>query len=347
MKKIIVIKIFIALVFFEVFAHAQSTKSQYVIANKIPVTGDDWWDYLTMDEASGRLFISHGTQVQVLDVKNGTIAGIIPDTKGVHGIALAPDLNKGFTSNGRDTSVTVFNLQTFAVITKTKVTGVGPDAIVYDAFTHRVFTFNGRTNNSTVIDANTNQVIGTIALDGGPEFSVSDGQGKLFVNIEDKSEVCQINPSTMKVEQTWTVSPGESPSGLAMDKINHRLFIVCDNKLMVIMDSQTGKIITTLPIGERVDGCAFDPTLKRAYSSNGDGTLTVVQEENENKFSVLENVPTQRGARTIAINTKTHHLYLPTAEYLSAPAATADNPHPRPPIKPNSFVVLDVKPVKD
>lgn len=341
------IKVFIALVCFELFVHAQATKSQYTIANKIPVAGDDWWDYLTMDESTGRLFISHGIQVQVLDVEKRTVIGAIPDTRGVHGIALAQDLNKGFTSNGRDTSVTVFNLQTLSVIRKIKVTGANPDAILYDPFMHRVFTFNGGSSNSTVIDANTNEVIGTIELDGKPEFAVIDEQGRVFVNIEDKSEVSRLNPSTMSVEKTWKVSPGEEPSGLAIDKVSHRLFIVCDNKLMVIMDAQNGNIITTLPIGERVDGCAFDPVLKRAYSSNGEGTLTVVQEENENKFSLIENVPTQKGARTIAVDAKTHHLYLPAAEYLPTPAATTENPHPRPPIKPNSFVVLDVKPVKD
>ncbi|HYV93306.1 MAG TPA: YncE family protein [Chitinophagales bacterium] len=344
MKKIIII-IFILLIAIKGLLQAQTTKSQYKIVNTFHIDGDDWWDYLTMDEATERLFISHGTQVQVLDVNKGKVIGTIPDTKGVHGIALAPDLNKGFTSNGSDSSVTVFNLTTLAVSKKIKVTGTGPDAILYDPFTHRVFTFNGRSSNVTVIDANKNKVIGTIPLDGKPEFAVTDGQGKLFVNIEDKIEVSLINPSTMKVEQTWSLGLCESPSGMAMDKVNHLLFIVCDNKLMTIMNSQTGKVIRRLPIGEHPDGCAFDPVLMRAYSSNGDGTLTVVQEEAANKFSVLENITTQKGARTITLDLKTHHLYLSAAEYLPAPAPTTDNPNPRPAIKPDTFVVIEIEPV--
>ena len=324
---------------------AQTTASKYKIVNTFHIDGDDWWDYLTMDETTGRLFISHGTQVQVLDVNKGKVIETIRDTKGVHGIALAPDLNRGFTSNGGDTTVTVFNLDKLKVIKKIKVTGANPDAILYDPFTHYVFTFNGRGNNATVIDANKNEVIGTIPLDGKPEFAVSDGKGKIFVNIEDKDEVCVINASTRKVENTWTLGVCDSPSGMAMDKVNHLLFIVCDNKLMTIINSQLGKIMRRVSIGERVDGCAFDPVLMCVYSSNGDGTLTVVQEESTNTFTVLENVKTQKGARTIALDSKTHHLYLPAAEYLPAPAATKDNPNPRPPIKPGSFVVLDLVPV--
>jgi YVTN family beta-propeller protein len=344
MKKICCIIFFGFLIICPVLSQAQLAKSQYKIGNKISLPGDDGWDYLTVDEPTGRLFVSHGTQMQVVDLKTGKLLGTIPDTKGIHGIALAPDLNKGFTSNGRDSSVTVFNLQTLLVITKIKVTGANPDAIVYDSLTHRVFTFNGKSNNSTVIDATTNRVIGTIALDGKPEFSVSDGQGSLFVNIEDKSEVSWIDPVTMKVKETWSLSPGQEPSGMALDKVNHLLFCVCDNKLMVIMNSENGTVLTTVPIGEHVDGCAFDPVLRRAYSSNGEGTMTVIQEENNNKFSVVENVPTQKGARTIALDKKTHHIYLPTAEYLPAPPATSENPNPRPPVKPGTFIVLDVVP---
>jgi YVTN family beta-propeller protein len=345
MAKICFIIAFSFLIAGHVALHAQTVKSQYKIGKKISLPGDDGWDYVTVDEPTGRLFISHGTQMQVVDSKTGKLLGTIPDTKGIHGIALATDLRKGFTSNGRDSSVTVFNLQTLLVITKIKVTGANPDAIVYDSFTHRVFTFNGRSNNSTVIDATTNQVIGTIVLDGKPEFSVSDGQGNLYVNIEDKSEVSRIDPASMKVKETWSLSPGEEPSGMALDKINHRLFCVCDNKLMVVVNSENGKVITSLPIGEGVDGCAFDPELKCVYSSNGEGTMTVILEENNNKFRVLENVATQKGARTIALDKKTHHIYLPTAEYLTTPPATTENPHPRPPIKPGTFVVLDVVPI--
>lgn len=326
--------------------NAQTNSSEYKIVNKFQIEGDGGWDYLTADDSTGRLFISHGTIVQVVDSKTGKLLGTIPDTKGVHGIAVANDLNKGFISNGRDSSVTIFDLKTLATITKINVTGKNPDAILYDKLTHRVFTFNGRTSNVTVIDATTNKVIGTIVVEGKPEFSVTDGKGKIYVNIEDKSMIDVINSNTLKVEQHWSIAPGEEPSGLALDNENHRLFSVCSNKLMVVVDAQTGKVITTLPIGDRVDGAAFDPVKKRAYSSNGDGTLTVVQEENKNQFKVLENIATQKGARTIAIDKKTHHVFLPTAEFGPAPEATKDNPRPRPTIKPNSFVVLDIAPLK-
>jgi YVTN family beta-propeller protein len=283
--------------------------------------------------------------VQVLDVKTGKTLATIPDTKGVHGIALAKDLNKGFISDGKDTAVTVFDLKTFKTTDKIKVTGANPDAILFDPFTHRIFTFNGRGNNATVIDAGTNKVIGTIPLAGKPEFAVTDGKGKVYVNIEDLSKICQINPKTMTVEQTWPIAPGEGPSGLALDNQTHRLFSVCD-KLMVVVDALTGKVITSLPIGDRVDGVAFDPATKCAYSSNGDGTMTVVKEVNENTFKVLENVATQKGARTITIDKSTHKIYLPTAQFGDTPEATKENPHPRPAIKPGSFVILEVEAVK-
>jgi DNA-binding beta-propeller fold protein YncE len=270
----------------------------------------------------------------------------VSDLKGVHGIAVAGDLNKGFISNGKDSSVTIFDLQTFKTLAKVQITGKNPDAILYDPFTHRVFTFNGRTSNSTVLDAKTNAVLGTIALDGKPEFSVSDGNGKVYVNIEDKSEVCMINPTTMKVEHTWPIKPGEEPSGLALDAKNHRLFMVCDNKKMIVMDSETGKVVADLLIGEGPDGVAFDPGNERAYSANGDGTMTVVEGKNGANYKVLENVATQKGARTIAVDSKTHHLYMPTCEFDAAPAPTKDNPKPRPARKKGSFTILDVETLK-
>ena len=321
------------------------TKSEYKIANKFSLSGDAGWDYLITDDATGRLFVSHGTMVHVVDVKTGKTIATISDLKGVHGIAIASEFNKGFITTGKDSGVTVFDLTTYAVTAKVKVTGANPDAVLYDAFSKKVFVYNGRTSNATVMDANTNKIVETIPLDGKPEFSVSDGNGKVYVNIEDKSEVCMINSTTLKVEQTWSIKPGEEPTGLALDNVTHRLFTVTD-KLMVILDAQTGKVITSLPIGENVDGVAFDPELKRAYSSNGDGTMTVVQEENANSFKVLETVPTQKGARTITVDKKTHHIYLPTAEFGETPEKTKDNPRPRPSLKPNSFTILDVEVVK-
>jgi DNA-binding beta-propeller fold protein YncE len=317
-------------------------QSYYKIANNIHVEGEGGWDYLTVDEANARIYVSHATVAQVIDIRTAKLVGTIPDTKGIHGIAIANDLNKGFTSNGRDSSVTIFDLKTLEIITKIKITGQNPDAILYDPFSQKVFTFNGGSSNSTVIDAKGNNVIGNIPLDGKPEFSVTDNKGKVFVNIEDKSVINVINSKTLKVEQHWPIAPGEEPSGLAIDNQNHRLFSVCSNKLMVVIDAETGKVITTLPIGDRCDGVAFDSEKKRVYSSNGEGSITVVQEENSNSYKVLETVTTKPGARTIAIDKTTHHLYLTTAEYEAIPSSS----NSRPALKPNSFQILDIETLK-
>jgi YVTN family beta-propeller protein len=320
--------------------NAQSVQPGYKISNRIHLEGDGGWDYLTVDATNDRLFVSHGTMVQVVDLQKGTLLATIADTKGVHGIALAADLNKGFISCGRDTSVVVFDLTSYKVIERIKVTGQNPDAILYDPYKKIIFTFNGRSSNSTVLDAVTNRVIATIPLAGKPEFAATDKKGKVFVNIEDKSLVTVINTNTLKVEESWSLAPGEEPSGLALDNETHRLFMVCSNKLMVVMNALNGKIITTIPIGDRCDGVAFDPATKRAFSSNGDGTITVVQENENDSYTVVENVVTQKGARTIACNPLTHNLYLPTAEY-EAPVGNA-----RPAIKPSTFTVLEIEPVK-
>jgi len=316
-------------------------QSNYKIINQIHLEGDGGWDYLSVDDAAGRLYVSHATMAVVVDLKTGKQVGKIPDTNGIHGIAVIPSLNKGFTSNGRDSSVTVFNLKTLETIGKIKVTGRNPDAILYDSFSQKILTFNGGSSSATVIDPKTEKVVTTIPLDGKPEFPQSDGKGKIFVNIEDKSEISLINSTTFKVEKSWSIAPGEEPSGLAIDNENHRLFSVCGNKLMVVSDAVAGKVVTTLPIGDRCDGVAFDPGLKRAYSSNGDGTITVVQVVDKDHFKVLENIVTLKGARTIAVDKSTHHLYLPTAEF--GPVQEGSR---RPSIKPGSFVVLEVAPVK-
>ena len=326
--------------------HGQNTGSEYKIINKFSLPTDGGWDYLSVDEAGSRLFVSHSAIVQVVDLKTGKLAGTVNETPGVHGIAIAPDLNKAFISVGRSALVKVINLQTLEVIADVKVTGQNPDAIIYDQFSKRVFTFNGGSSNSTVLDAVKNEVVGTIPLEGKPEFPASDGKGKMYVNIEDKSLISVIDVKSMKVEKSWPIAPGEEASGLAIDNENHRLFAVCSNKLMVVVDAIDGHVVTSLPIGGGCDGVKFDPGMKRAYSSNGEGTMTVVQEINKDSFKVLENIPTMSGARTIAVDTKTHHLYLPTAEYNPAPAATADNPRPRRSMKPGTFVILDIAPVK-
>ena len=325
---------------------ARTMKSDYKVIRKIHLPGETWWDYPSIDPFTGRLFVSRGTMVQIVNVITGKLIGVIPNTDGVHGIALAEDLNKGFVSDGADSSVTVFNLKTLKVISKIPVTGRDPDAILYDPYTHRVFTCNLETSNSTVIDAKSDKVIGTIKLTGRPEFSATDGKGRIYINIVDKSLVDEINPETMKIINVWSLSPGEHPSGLAIDAAHDVLFSVCHNKLMVVLNGLDGKIIATLPIGGRVDGAAYDPALQRAYSSNGEGTLTIVQRERNGKYKVIEDLPTQLGARTIALDVRNHHLFLPTAKFGPRPKPTAANPHAFPKMIKNSFVVLEVAPVR-
>lgn len=326
--------------------NAQNAVSEYKIVNRISLPTDGGWDYLSVDEATGRLFVSHSTIVQVVDLKTGQLTGTINETPGVHGIAIAQDLNKAYISVGRSASVKVINLQTLALITETKITGQNPDAIMYDQFSKKVFVFNGGSANATVLDAATNEVVATIALEGKPEFPVSDGKGKLFVNIEDKSLITVIDVTSMKVVKSWPIAPGEEPTGLAFDISANRLFSVCGNKLMVIIDALDGHIVTTLPIGSGCDGVKFDSEMKRAYTSNGEGTMTVVQELGKDDFKVMETVPTMSGARTLAVDNKSHHIYMPAAEYNPAPAVTTENPRPRRTMKPGSFVILDIKPGK-
>ena len=304
--------------------------------------GEGGWDYLEIDSASRHLFLSHGTHVQVIDADSGKAVGDIPDTPGVHGIALAPELGRGFTSNGREGTVSIFDLKTLKLISKVKDVGENPDAILYDPATKRVFTFNGRSHDSTAIDAANGKVVGKIPLDGKPEFAVSTGAGEIFVNIEDKSELTALDPQTLKVKSTWPLAPCESPSGLAIDVKNRRLFSGCDNKMMAVVNADNGKVIATPPIGDGVDADRFDPDSGFAYASCGEGVLTVVHEDSPEKFSVVQNVKTAAGARTMAMDTKTHNLFLVTAKFGPRPAPTADNPHARPPILPGSFEVLVV-----
>ena len=313
--------------------------SGYHVAKTYKLGGEGWWDYLTFDGATGRLFIARATRVMVVDAGTGKLLGEIPDTPGVHGIALAPELGRGFTSNGRGNAVTIFDLASLKVL-GTVETGKNPDAIAYDPATQRVFTFNGGSDDSTAIDAAKGAVAGTLALGGRPEFAVADGQGAIFANLEDKSEIVAIDTRKLVVTARWPLAPCEEPSGLAIDREHRRLFSGCANKLMAIVDAASGRVLATLPIGRGVDAAAFDPETAFAFSSNGEGTLTVIHEDSPEKFSVVENVPTQKGARTMALDPKTRRVFLVTAEYGPAPAATAENPRPRPGIVPGSFVVL-------
>jgi Uncharacterized conserved protein len=312
----------------------------YHVVKTIKLGGEGGWDYLTADPAGHRLYISRGTHVMVLDTDKDSVIGDIANTAGVHGIAIARDLNRGFTSNGRDSSVTVFDLTTLAPITVVHGTGRNPDAILYDPATKRVFTFNGGSANATAIDAQTGAIVGTVALGGKPETGQADGMGHIAVNVEDKSNVVMFDSRSLVVLGTYPLAPCEEPSGMAMDGKTSRLFIGCSNKLMAVMDAKTGRVITTLPIGQGVDANAFDPANSLAFASNGDGTLTVVHEDSPDKFSVVTNVPTMRRARTMTLDPTTGRIYTVTAEFGTAPAATTENPRPRAPMVPGSFTLL-------
>lgn len=285
----------------------------YRIIKKIPIPGQGGWDYLIVDESARRLYVSHGTQVEVLDVDSGAIVGKIPNTPGVHGIAIAPESGRGFVSNGQTSTVTVFDLKTLKAIGEVP-TGKKPDGIVYDPATEQVFAFNGGSDSATVISAADGKVTGTIELGGGPEFAVADGKGYVFNNLEDKSQVVKINSRTLAVEQRWPLAPCEAPSSIAMDRSSRRLFIGCRSKVMAVVDADSGKVITTVPIGDHVDATAFDPDSRLIFNSNGEGTITVVRQDTPDKYSVAETVKTLPRAKTMAFDSKTHQLFLSTAE---------------------------------
>src|SRR5882724_4883109 len=314
--------------------------SGYHLLKKIEVGGEGGWDYLIVDGVARRLYVSRGTRVMVFDADTGASVGEIPDTPGVHGIAIADDLGRGFTSNGRDGSVTIFELKTFKAISKVKV-GKNPDCILYDAATHRVFAFNRGSDDVSAIEAKTGDVAAPIALGGHPEFATADGKGMVFVNLDNKSEVVAIDSKKLEVKAHWPVAPAEDCSGMAIDRKHSRLFSVCGNKKMAVMDANTGKVVADVTIGGGPDAAGFDPETSLAFSSNGqDGTLTVVHQDSADKYSVVANVPTQRGARTMALDPKTHNVFLATAQYGPPPAATPERPNPRPAMLPNSFVIL-------
>jgi DNA-binding beta-propeller fold protein YncE len=315
--------------------HLNAAGTGYHILNEIKIGGEGGWDYLTVDSAARRLYVSHATHVVVVDIDKNTVVGDIPDTPGVHGIAIAPDLNKGFISNGRGNNVTIFDLKTLKT-TGTVATEMNPDSIRYDPVSKRVFAFNGRSRSATAIDAKTDKAVATIMLPGKPEFSVADGKGKVYANIEDTSEIVEIDAAQAKVLKKFALAGCEGPSGLAIDAKARRLFSVCGNRVMAVSDPDKGAVVTTVPIGAGSDGVAFDPGTGYAISSNGDGTLTIVQQTG-GKYDVVENIATEAAARTIALDEKTHRVYLPTAAY-GAPSGGGR----RGQMLPDSFKVLVV-----
>jgi len=284
----------------------------YHFLKEIPVGGKAQWDYLKVDSEAHRLYLSHGTKVDVLDLDKGTVIGVIEDTPGVHGIALAPKLGRGFTSNGQENKASIVDLKTLKTIMKV-TTGANPDSILYESGQNEVYTFNGKGKSATVFDPESGKVIATIDLGGKPEFCTEDAQaGRIYVNIEDKNEVVAIESKTHKVVSRWPIAPGESASGMAIDTEHHRLFLGCDNKKMVMLDSATGKVVATVPIGAGVDANAFDPGTQLAFSSNGeDGNTTIAREATPDKLTVVQTLKTVVGARTMALDPQTHNIYLP------------------------------------
>lgn len=327
--------VLVLLVFLPVMAaHGQT----YHLLKEIPVAGDGRWDYVASDDAAHRLYVSHEEKIVVIDTQKDAVIGEIADTPGVHGFAIAPDLKRGFSSNGQEAKASIVDLTTLKTVAKVD-TGKDPDCIVYASVPHEVYTFNGKDDSATVFDAKTGNVVATIALPGAPEFAVYDAASNLvYNNIEDKSELVVIDAKTHQIVNTWPLAPGTTPSGLAMDHENRRLIIGCRNQLMLMMDATNGHILSTVPIGERVDANAFDPAGQLAFSSNGDGTLTVAYADKPNKLVVMQELITQKGARTMALDLLTEKLYLPVADL--QPLAPGDPPTTRPPPVPGTFKIL-------
>ncbi|MDD5674427.1 MAG: hypothetical protein PHC61_09700 [Chitinivibrionales bacterium] len=311
----------------------------YHLLKKLALGGEGRWDYLFVDTNMHRLYIPRSTRVAVLDLQTDSIIGEIRDTKGVHGVAVADEFGHGFTSNGQDSSITMFDIKTLKTLGRAK-TGANPDAIIYDPASKRIFAFNHNGADATAISADSAKALGTLVLGGTPEFAAADGRGRVYVNLEDKNQVVAFDSRTFKITAQWPLAPGESPTGMAIDAKNMRLFIGCHNNKMIIMDAHNGKILAVMPIGGGVDANAFDPATNCAFSSNGEGTLTVIHEDSIDKFSIAQNATTAPGARTMALDLKTHNIYLASALFGPAPAPTAEQPHPRPSVVPNSFMIL-------
>jgi hypothetical protein len=330
-----------AAVFFFVASHELSAApapgaSGYKVIKTVPLGGEGGWDYVYVDSAARRVYISRGTHTVVMNADTYAVEGDIPDTQGVHGIAIASDLGRGFTSNGRSDSVTIFDLKTLKAIGTAKTDG-NPDAIAYDPVSKRVFTFNGRGKNTTAINAADGTVAGTIPLGGKPEFAAVDGKGSIFVNNEDTSEMIQIDSQKITETHRWPMAPCKSPSGLSMDTKNRRLYAVCDDKVSVVMNADTGKVVATPEIGQGPDAAAFDPGTNDFLASCGEGILTVVHEDSPDKYTVVESVPTKRSARTMGLDTKTHKIFMPAADF--DPPAPGER---RGKMKPDSFVIVVV-----
>ena len=320
---------------------AAGATPKFHVAERWQVAGDGGWDCLTVDPAARRLYITHANGVDVLDLDHGVSRGRIGPAQGVHAVALAPELHRGFVSCGRESAVLVFDLATLDTVRRVPLpTGRNPDLMLYEPSTRRVFSFNGGTDNSSALDAATGEVVGEVALGGKPEFAVADGRGKIFVNLEDKSEIVELDPKALAVTRRWSLAPGEGPTGLAMDRKTRRLFSTCGNDTLVVSDADAGRVIAAVPIGRGTDGVVFDAARRLAISSNGEGTLTVVRETSPARFTVVSTDSTERGARTIALDEKTGRVFTVTAAFGPPPEPTPERPRPRPPVLPGTFHVL-------
>jgi DNA-binding beta-propeller fold protein YncE len=315
----------------------------YHVTHTYPLGGNGGWDYVTLDTAGHRLFIARGDRMMVVDPDKGTLLAEIPGLNRAHGVAFADEIGRGFITSGGDSSVVIFDLRTLKVVGRTTAAR-DADAILYDPATKRIFTFNGDSHNASVLDAATGRKLGGIDLGAGPEFGVSAGDGTLYVNLEDKGAVAEIDAMTMKVTRTWSLAPCESPTGLAIDRAHHRLFSGCRNKVMAISDAVLGKMVATEPIGQGVDACRFDPGTQLAFASTGDGGITVIREDAPDRYAVVGSVTTKRGARTMEIDLRTHRLFTVTADFGPVPAATPEHPMPRPPVLPGTFVLFELDP---
>jgi DNA-binding beta-propeller fold protein YncE len=334
-------KIIVAALFLSLSIPAVKGQQSYHLIKKTVIGGEGGWDYLSVDAENRRLYISHSTKVEVLNVDTHEKIGEITDLKGVHGVIGVPGTGRGITTNGRSNSVTIFDAKTLKPIVELP-TGKNPDALIYDHFSKYVFVFNHSDTTTTAIDVAVGKVVGTVSVGGKAlEAGVSNGKGNIYVNLEESSEIAVFDAKSLKMKGRWKLAPGEEPTGMAIDTKTNRLFTVCNNGMMMIVDSENGKVIGQAPIGNHVDGAAFDPDSKHAFSSNGEGSITVVKEISPSEFKTIETIKTERGARTITFDPKTHHVFVTTAQYGETPAATAENPNPRPKVVPGTFMVLE------
>lgn len=323
-----------------------AAKPSYKLVNEIPIGGEGGWDILTIDSTARRLYLSHATKVVAVDIEANKVIGEINDTPGVHAFVAVPEAKLGFSANGKEDKSSVVDLQTLKTTGKLD-TGKNPDAMAYDAKRGEVYVFNHSGSSATVIEAKTAKVIATVQLDGSPEFGVADeAAGRVYCNIEDKSEVAVIDAAKHEVIATWPLGPGEEPSGIALDAVHHRLFATCNNKMMAMIDTETGKVVATVPIGDHVDGCAFDDATQLLFASCGDGTTTIAKEEAPDRLTVVDTLKTERGARTIALDSKTHRIFLPMAQFQPAPSPSPGASPARPTMVPNTLKLLVYAPAE-